>query len=701
MKKTSKVLGFISFFFTVCFVIIFIDTIIIYTSPDPGWVGLYLYFVLIIFSIIIVVLSATFVTFLILLKYKNMKFYTFSHLAFILVFGVSIILLASNVFKYNPLIELKEQTLVVGSSDISGSFIPGFGTNTADTWVRDLIFSYSTYAITPLGQVVLNETVVKTVSTEINTTTGDKTYTFVLHEDLLWSDNEFIMAEDFVFSILMQASKEWVTAGALSTIGESLLGYVEYRSGLTSADVRFKGVKLLGDYSFSVTIDASKTPYFYETTYVSFNPLPMHILAPEGTIIDTNANGAKVSISGFQLLSDIAKVGGYRYAPIVSAGPYKFVSFMNQEVILVKDENFKGNYIGKTPTIHNILIKRVNHTMDVDLVISGELDLITDVIEGSKIESAQSAVSTSTSYYSRNGLSMYSIKTDFGPTTDYKVRQAIAHMIDKELHIDIILDGNGMIVSSEYSVNQWMYIVSEYWVEDNINPYTYSIASANNILDSTEWKYEVDGVTLFDVSKATLESNYYRHNAQCDVLEIHSFQTESGYVRPTRYEKSLIDSMELTGVKYEITIGDYLTLLDHYYYSYELEPNERKYHLFFLADNFKVAYDPYNSWHSDWIGSWQNANQLEDSVDNPNAPLEVGEKTLDELTVLMRVVEAGDFDAYLILWRAYQLRWNKLSPDIPVFSNQYYNVFDVNLKGVETTPFWDWTAQINDMYFEG
>ena len=700
MKKTSKVLGFISIFFTICFLIVFIDTIIKYTSPDPGWIGLYLYFVLIVFLVILIISSAAFVTFLILLKYKNMKFYTFSHLAFILVFGVSVILLASNVFKYNPVNQYEEQTLVVGSIEIGGSFMPGFGTNKADIWVRDLIFNYSTYATTPLGQIVLNETVVKTVTTETDTTTGDKTYTFVIHEDLLWSDDEKIMADDFVFSVLMQASKDWKNAGATSKVGESLVGYDLYQSGVTSADVRFKGVQLLGAYSFSLTIDASNVPYFYETTYVTVSPYPMHTLAPEGTMIDSNGNGAKVSYLGFQLFPDIVSVGGYRYAPTVSAGPYKFVSFTDQVVTLVKDDNFKGNYAGMTPYIHHIIIKRVNQTLDVDLVISGEINLVTGVIERSKIEEAKEAASTSTSFHTRNGYAMMSIKTDFGPTMDYKVRQAIAHMVDKELFADIIVDGYGTIISSDYNLSQWMYVFSEDWIEDNISKYSYSVASANSVLDSTEWTYEADGVTLFDASKAVLDSGYYRHNAQGDILEINSFKTESGMVQPTGYEKSLSDNMELSGVKYEMMIGNYETLLNHYYYSYDLEPEEKKYHMFFLNENLNLVYDPYNSWHSDWIGSWQNGNQLEDSVNNPNAPLETGEKTLDELTVLMREVEPGDYDTYLSLWREYQLRWNKLSPDIPLFSNQYYNVFNVYLKGVETTPFWDWTHQICNMYFE-
>lgn len=594
----------------------------------------------------------------------------------------------------------EEQTLVVGSPEISGNFMAGFGNSAYDVWVRDLIFGHGTYSTTPLGEVVLNETVVKTVSTAVDTVTGDKTYTFVLHEDLLWSDDEPIMADDYVFGLLMAASKEWVTAGASSSAGDSLVGYAEYRAGTTSADVRFKGVQLLGDYSFSVTISGEELPYYYETLYAAFGPMPMHVLAPEGTEIDSNADGAKVGAGNFVLLADVAKIGGYRYAPTVTSGPYKFVSFVNQVVTLVKDDNFKGNYEGKTPTIENIIIKRVNQTLDVDLVISGEIDLVTGVIEGSKIQAAQAAASTATQYYSRNGYGLLAMQAHFGPTMDYKVRQAIAYLTDRQYVTDVVLDGYGSIVFSEYGLAQWMYVQSEDWVDANINKYAFSVTQANTVLDTTDYKFESDGTTPFVVANATAGSDYFRHNSAGEVLEIRHFGTENNTVTDSLQAKFEIN-MQLAGIKYDITIGDFATLLDHYYYSYELLPEEKQFHIFNLATNFSVAYDPYYSWHSDWLGTWYNAHQLEDSVTTPAAPLAAGEKTLDELTVALRTVEPGNTTAYLALWREYQLRWNKLIPNVPLYSNQYYDVFDANLKGVETTPFWNWAAAINDMYFEG
>jgi peptide/nickel transport system substrate-binding protein len=593
-----------------------------------------------------------------------------------------------------------DQTLVVGSPEISGNFMTGFGNSAYDVWVRDLIFSYGTYSTTELGEIVLNTTVVDTVTTSV-ASNGDKTYTFVIHDDLLWSDDEPITASDYVFNLLMSASKEWVSAGASSTLGDSLVGYGEYRAGDTSADVRFQGVKLLGDYSFSVTIDGAKLPYFYETSYASVAPMPMHILAPEGTEIDSNNSGAKIGAGGFALLADAAKIGGFRYAPIVGSGPYKFVSFINQVVTLERNDNFKGNVYGDTPTIKTIVIRRVNQTLDVDLVISGEIDLVTGVIEGSKIQAAEASATTSTNYYSRNGYGLLAMQAHFGPTMDYRVRQAIAYLTDRQYTTDVVLDGYGSITYSEYGLAQWMYVQSEDWVDATLNKYAFSVTQANTVLDTTGWVFESDGTTAFDVTKAVANSGYFRHNADGDVLQIRHLGTENNEVTTSLAAKFEIN-MQLAGIQYDVTESDFAFLLDHYYYAYELDEEDKLFHIFNLASNFSVAYDPYYSWHTDFLGTWMNGHQLIDSPESPAAPLNAanGTKTLDELTVELRTVAPGNTAEYLAIWREYQVRWNTLIPNVPLYSNQYYDVFNSKLKGVETTPFWNWAALINNMYFE-
>lgn len=452
-----------------------------------------------------------------------------------------------------------------------------------------------------------------------------------------------------------------------------------------SEGVRFEGVKLLGDYQFSLTIDADELPYFYETLYASYGPLPMHVLAPSFAQIDSNDDGATL-VDAFGLIDDIVGLQGYRYYPTVTAGPYKFVSFVNQVVTLELDPLFKGDYLGKLPVIERVIQKKVNQTLDVNLVISGEIDLVTGVIEGQKIENAKAASTSDVAFYNRNGYGLLAMTVDFGPTMDVNVRQAVAHLTDRQYVTDTVLGGYGAIVASEYGLAQWMYQQSEQWVEENLDPYAFSVDSANEKLDLSDWKYESDGTTPWDKTKATSTNEYYRYNAAGEVLELKHFGTENNNVTTSLRDKFVLN-MPLAGIKYSITIGTFDTLLDNYYFGFELG-EDRTYHIFNLATNFGTTYDPYYSWHSDWLNTWYNSQGVNDAE-------------IDRLTVEMRETTPGDNAAYLALWREYQERWNYLIPNVPLYSNEYYDVFDANLNGVTTTPFADWTAAIFDMNFDG
>ena len=60
-------------------------------------------------------------------------------------------------------------------------------------------------------------------------------------------------------------------------------------------------------------------------------------------------------------------------------------------------------------------------------------------------------------------------------------------------------------------------------------------------------------------------------------------------------------------------------------------------------------------------------------------------------------------DVYAAWWRLYITRWNYLLPEIPLYSNQYYDVYNAKIKGVQefpTNPYWgpanaliEWTSE--------
>ncbi len=98
-------------------------------------------------------------------------------------------------------------------------------------------------------------------------------------------------------------------------------------------------------------------------------------------------------------------------------------------------------------------------------------------------------------------------------------------------------------------------------------------------------------------------------------------------------------------------------------------------------------------------------------VDHDGLRYELG---LDFLTMAMvyncMVPEDGywetEDDVYATWWKLYIQRWNYLLPEIPLYSNEYYDVYNAQIKGVEehpTNPYWgpaaamiDWSSEKED-----
>jgi hypothetical protein len=50
--------------------------------------------------------------------------------------------------------------------------------------------------------------------------------------------------------------------------------------------------------------------------------------------------------------------------------------------------------------------------------------------------------------------------------------------------------------------------------------------------------------------------------------------------------------------------------------------------------------------------------------------------------------------AYNEWWRLYMQRWNLLVPEVPLYSNQYYDIYNAKIDKLETSPYWDVTDAI-------
>ncbi len=63
------------------------------------------------------------------------------------------------------------------------------------------------------------------------------------------------------------------------------------------------------------------------------------------------------------------------------------------------------------------------------------------------------------------------------------------------------------------------------------------------------------------------------------------------------------------------------------------------------------------------------------------------------MAMVYNVTPAGDFatptDAYNEWWRLFMQRWNLLVPEVPLYSNQYYDVYNAKIDTLATNPYWN------------
>jgi len=573
--------------------------------------------------------------------------------------------------------EQSPQTFIVAyNGEMNGDFIEGFGNNAYDLSIKTLLHHYyATYSVTTAGEFVVNPMVTKDVKTALDSA-GNKTYTFTLHDDLKWSDGSPITAEDFVTGILWQASPAWREAGATSSSGHGLLGYSAYTNGDAAA---FSGVKLLGVHEFSLTIDAEELPYFYEVNYVTYGPMCKAVYAP-GVSIVSDAAGARFS---GDILADCQRIASSeRFAPTVVSGPYVFLSFDNQICTLQKNPNFKGDQNGNKPTIEYIVQMTVPEATDVDMLSAGEIDLLPANIEGDKIERTKADPGLYTTSYLRNGYGVLHMVCDWGPTQDVNVRWAIACLVDRTQLLDQVLGGYGGLVDTEVGEAQWMYQQKKADLQDKLIPIALNLARANAYLDESDWRFESDGRTPFDSSKANPEGTYMRHNSARQVLTINHAAASAAVGAILEIE--FLKNTPLVGMVYNFGQYDFNLILDQFYDGSTMPPDERIFSTYSMGTGFTAVYDPYYSWHSDWVNTHYNPTGLADDE-------------LDRLIMAMRRVDPTNKAQYVSLWFDYQIRWNQLLPSVPLYSNEYFNLISNRVQGVNTTPFLDWYEIICDI----
>lgn len=574
--------------------------------------------------------------------------------------------------------ENKNQIIVGSLTDLNADFMDGWTNAAQNAAARRLINGSSTIVYTKEGQFAVNQSVVENFEA-ITQQDGSKTFRITLKDGLRFSDGSPISAKDYVFALLLTSSPEFASLDADAISGADLVGYDAFRSGESRT---FSGVHLEDELVFSVDVAADRFPYYYELTFASADPLPMAVIAPEVTLKD-DGDGAYLSetFTADLLRETILNAqSGYRYAPTVSAGPYRFVRYdpSTKQAVLEKNEYFAGTYDGVQPSIDRIILKSVTEATQMDELSAGQVDLLTKISGGDSINAGldlADAGKISYRTYLRAGYGRIAFSCNFGPTQFPAVRQAIAYCLDRENFAKQYSGGFAQVVDGYYGLSQWEYQQNKDALDRELTHYSYHLDRARQLLIEDGWTKNAVGDPFVEGSD---QVRYKLVDGELMPLVIEWANTAGNPVSDL-INTMLPGEMAKVGMRLNATTMEFGTLQENL----QQIGGAQNYHMYNLGTGFSPLHAVWYYYNTDLkaYGGAYNSNFIAD-------------ETLYGIAQEMKTTAPGDTESYSEKWLRFQIRWNELLPDIPLYSDEYHDFYNSRLSGYDPDGLWGWEYAI-------
>ena len=584
-----------------------------------------------------------------------------------------------------------DQLVVGNTTKMQGYFFTElWGNSTTDIDVRFLLHGYNLVNWDGnAGMFMFDQNVVSDFDVA-DDAQGNRSYTLTLHEDLYYSDGSPITAWDYAFSILFQIAPELYGAGGKPVRREHLLGYEEYVNG--SVDY-LAGVRVPDDQTLVITVRAEYLPFFYELGMLYYNPYPIKAIAP-GVVVKDDGNGVYLANEDNSknepvFTSELIKSAvldpatGYMSHPTVVSGPYTLTGWDGNVAEFAINPYYKGDFRGHVPTIPKLVFTLAENETMVEKLMNGEFDLLNKVVKAETIETARAMIEENGTFeqspYPRVGLSYISFACEKPTVASEAVRQAIAWSMDRDALTADYTGNYGIRVDGYYGLGQWMYgavngtlvapfdppedtndtaAMAEYtekvakWEAlnlDNLTVYGLDTEKAGELLDGDGWTLNAEGLREKEIDGEKI------------TLDLKMIYPEGNKIAET-FEAGLIPNLEKIGIRLTLEAVPMAELLEKYY-----KKGEREMDMIYLATNFDVVFDPSVNFVVDEDGdlNWSYTNHKDEE--------------LYRLAAEMRSTEPGDTMEYMHRWIAFQERFNKSLPMLPLYSNVYFDFYTENL----------------------
>ena len=530
--------------------------------------------------------------------------------------------------------EKEDNSIIMGNTtDLSGKFryaaFGGTNPGAADLDVQNLSTGLETVAITKEGGYEWNPTVVKSHEETMNED-GTRTYTVTIYDDLKLSDGTPVTVKNYVvFPMVFSSPVGVAAAGKDHQSGMTLEGFKTFNTydGTEGSGTKeLAGLRMIDDYTYSITVSADYANYFYAISYAGLSAYDVSLWIGDADVKDDG--------NGVYFTDDFYAKEGDKYVMadhIVTAsqntdttypysGPYVVKSYdsADKSAVLELNPNFKGNYEGVKPTIAKVVYKKIVSSTQLEDLKAGTLDVIAGITGGDETNEALALDDGSEgkyvyTHYSRAGYGKLGFRADYGPAQFTEVRQAVAYCMDRAKFAKDFTGGYGGVVDGPYYSGSWMYKAA---VDQGmiLNAYATSVDSAIEVLTEGGWVYDAEGndyvegvrykkipgdiATENDINYKSKDGAYVTTKVGDDYympLVLNWYGTsDNPFTDQLMTGFASNDNVIAAGFNVQYTIGDFAPMLDELYQAavYGYYSGSPMYSVFNFATGFtSAAYD--------------------------------------------------------------------------------------------------------------
>ena len=530
--------------------------------------------------------------------------------------------------------EKEDNSIIIGNTtDLSGKFryaaFGGTNPGAADLDVQKLTNGLETVATTKEGGYEWNPTVVKSHEETMNED-GTRTYTVTIYDDLKLSDGTPVTVKNYVvFPMVFSSPVGVAAAGKDHQAGMTLEGFKTFNTydGTEGSGTKeLAGLRMIDDYTYSITVAADYANYFYAITYAGLSAHDVSLWIGDADVKD-DGNGVYFTDDFYAKEGDKYVMADHIVAASLNtdtaypySGPYVVKSYdsADKSAVLELNPNFKGNYEGVKPTIAKVVYKKIVSSTQLEDLKAGTLDVIAGITGGDETNEALALADGSEgkyvyTHYSRAGYGKLGFRADYGPAQFTEVRQAVAYCMDRAKFAKDFTGGYGGVVDGPYYSGSWMYKAA---VDQGmiLNAYATSVDSAIEVLTEGGWVYDAEGndyvegvrykkipgaiATENDINYKSKDGAYVTTKVGDDYympLVLNWYGTsDNPFTDQLMTGFASNDNVIAAGFNVQYTIGDFAPMLDELYQAavYGYYSGSPLYSVFNFATGFtSAAYD--------------------------------------------------------------------------------------------------------------